>query len=338
MPDRHPIQHASVWHGNELTARNDWLYELTPSDLSELSAAASTEVPLESLDRELFQIADFSNTLDKIGVALENQSGAVMLKGLSLDQFSDEMATRIYFGICHHLGTPISQSATGERIFHVRNAGFAEGDPRARGPNTNKRLSFHTDRCDVIGFLCLRQAKSGGENFVVSSMAVFNRILETRPDLLEVLMQPFHYMRHTVDLGNESPFCRQPIFSFTEGYFACSFLRVLINRAHQSDELPDLTSQQVEALDYLETVCEDPAMHIRFYQEPGDMLFLNNWTTLHRRSEFVDHDALDDRRHLLRVWLSMPNSRPIDPLFVDNFGAVEAGAIRGGMRAAANDG
>ena len=29
------------------------------------------------------------------------------------------------------------------------------------GPNTRKRLSFHTDRCDVIGFLCLRQARSG---------------------------------------------------------------------------------------------------------------------------------------------------------------------------------
>ena len=28
----------------------------------------------------------------------------------------------------------------------------------------------------------------------------------------------------------------------------------------------------------------------------------------------------------------MPNSRPLDPLFADNYGAVEAGAIRGGMR------
>ena len=228
---------------------------------------------------------------------------------------------------------PVSQSATGERVFHVRDAGFADDDKRARGPNTRKRLSFHTDRCDVIAFLCLKKAKSGGENFVVSSMAVFNHILDTRPDLLEVLMQPFYYIRHTVDSGNEFPFCQQPIFSFTEGHFACSFLRVLIDRAHHSDELPDLTPVQIEALDYLEAVCEDPKMHVRFYQEPGDILLLNNWTTLHRRSEFVDHDEPEKKRHLLRVWLSMPNSRPISPLFKDNFGETAAGSIRGGMRA-----
>ena len=35
-----------------------------------------------------------------------------------------------------------------------------------------------------------------------------------------------------------------------------------------------------------------------------------------------------------RVWLSMPNSRPIDPMFAGNYGATEAGAIRGGMQAA----
>ena len=74
-------------------------------------------------------------------------------------------------------------------------------------------------------------------------------------------------------------------------------------------------------------------MQHRFFLERGDLLFLNNWTTLHRRTEFEDHDTPELKRHLLRVWLSVPNSRPIDPLFVDNFGATEAGAIRGGMRA-----
>jgi len=35
----------------------------------------------------------------------------------------------------------------------------------------------------------------------------------------------------------------------------------------------------------------------------------------------------------LRIWLSVPNSRPIDPLFQDNFGATEGGSLRGGMQA-----
>ena len=38
------------------------------------------------------------------------------------------------------------------------------------------------------------------------------------------------------------------------------------------------------------------------------------------------------KRHLLRIWLSMPNSRPIDQSFEDNFGSTKAGAVRGGMK------
>ncbi len=331
-----PIDHPGIWVGDELLTRSDWEIRLDENEVTQLVQAAQVckSTSTEEMTAESFPLGGLANRLADIRTSLEEHSGAVVIRGLPLDQVGDELASRIYFGICCYLGTPISQSAKGERIFHVRDAGFKDSDPRARGPNTKKRLSFHTDRCDVIGFLCLKKAQSGGENFLVHSMAAFNFILETRPDLLSELMKPFYYMRHTVDTGNDQPFCRQPIFSFTDGYFACSFLRVLIDRAHQSDDVPAMSATQVEALDYLESVCERPEMHVRFYQEPGDMMFLNNWITLHRRSEFIDHEEPELKRHLLRVWLSMPNSRPIDPLFIDNFGAVEAGAIRGGMRAA----
>ena len=180
--------------------------------------------------------------------------------------------------------------------------------------------------------MCLKQAKEGGENFLVSSTTIYNEISSLRPDLLAELRKPFYYKRHTVDLGNESPYCQQPVFSFTEDRFACSFLRVLIDRAYASGEVPAMSDLQKESLDYLEATCEREDIQYRFYQQPGDFLFLNNWITLHRRSEFVDHEDPALKRHLLRIWLSVPNSRPIDPLFKDNFGATKAGAIRGGMR------
>ena len=62
---------------------------------------------------------------------------------------------------------------------------------RARGPNTNRQLSFHTDRCDVIEFLCLRSTKSGGENQIVSSLEVERIIQAERPDLHETLYSNF---------------------------------------------------------------------------------------------------------------------------------------------------
>jgi len=300
------IDHPCVWRGNELLQRQDWLHVVDTDRADELAPVLSA-----------------------IQRSLEEGCGAAMLRGFSVD--GDPRETFLTIG--RMIGTPISQGADGELVFSVRDAGHRDDDPRARGPNTRKKLSYHSDRCDVIGFMCLNQAKSGGENFLVSSAALYNEILEHRPDLLEALMEPFYYLRHTVDTANDKPYCRQPVFSFTDGHFACCLLRVLIERAHASPELPDLTPLQIEALDYLAELADSPEMHVSFMQQPGDILFLNNWVTLHRRSEFEDFTEEERKRHILRIWLSVPNSRPLDPLFLDNYGAVGAGELRGGMRA-----
>lgn len=328
------IDTKAVWYGDDLLQRPDWQVTLSDGDIEELARAAeaSQQVDLESITRESFVLPALGARLTAIGESLENGSGAVLIRGFPAERFSEDQARAIFWGLALHLGTPVSQSATGERIFHVRDEGFALDDPRARGPNTRKRLSFHTDRCDVIAFMCLRQAKSGGENDIVSSAALYNEVLRRRPDLLDELTRPYYSKRHNVDRGNELPYCRQPIFSFCEGHFAASFLRVLIERAYELAELPDMSARQREALDFLEEVAEESAMHVRIRQEPGDILLLNNWVTLHRRTAFEDFADRQRRRHIMRIWLSVPGSRPIDPLFKENYGATEAGAIRGGMR------
>ena len=327
---------SAAWLGREVFQRSDWEYTLTPDDVVALQAAlsASTRVATPDLSAHNFPLGDaLGQRWKQIQTDLEILSGVTRIRGLPIDRWTPGQVRRVFRGLVRHLGTPVSQSATGETLFDVRDAGLGDADPRTRGPNTRKRLSFHTDRCDVIGFLCLRPAKSGGENFVVDSRSVYSVMHAERPDLVEELKRPYYYKRHTVDAANHRAFCQQPIFSFCEGHFACSYLRVLIDRAYASPEIPEMTAQQREALDYLEAVAERPELHVRFQLERGDMLFLNNWTTLHRRSAFEDHHDPAMRRHLLRVWLSVPNSRPIDPRFADNFGATAAGALRGGMRA-----
>lgn len=263
---------------------------------------------------------------------LENRSGVVLLKGWDQSGLaSDEIADQ-FLEFCRIIGTPVTQSPKGELVFSVQDAGFGDQDPRTRGPNSRKGLSFHTDRCDVIAFLCLQPAKSGGDNQVVSSVALYNQMLQKRPDLVEVLFESFYYQRHNVDSANRQAYTKQPVFSFFDGKFASNLLRVLIDRAHASGDVPPLTDLQREALDYLEGLADDPANHVTFRQEQGDVLLLNNWVTYHRRTEFEDHAEPARKRHLLRVWLSMPNSRAIDPRFAGNYGATGAGEIRGGMK------
>ena len=294
--------HPAAWRGAELAERDDWITRFG------------------------------EHSVEEIRERLENGPGVVLLRGFPIGDHDCDEAREAFREWCGGLGTLLSQNEKGDTVFDVSDAGFGQDDPRTRGPNTNRKLSFHTDRCDVIAFLCWKKARSGGENEIVSSLHLYHEIARRRPDLLEVLMEPFVYKRHSVDLGNDQPFCEQPIFSFRDGRFACSFLRVLIDRADADPDLPDLSPAQVEAMDLLEEVAAEEGRAHVFLQEPDDVLLLNNWITLHRRSAFEDHDDPAEKRRLFRIWLSMPNSRPLDPRFAANFGAVGAGEVRGGFR------
>ncbi len=191
---------ASEEHPGLRRAWNHRLEQLTVDDL-----------PAPILSRRLATIRD----------QLEHGAGAVRMRGCPLERLTEPRARLLYWALAVHLGTPVSQSAAGERIFSVRDAGFAGDDPRSRGPNTSKRLTFHTDRADVVGFLCLQQAREGGENEIASSMRVYNSIRSRRRDLLAELSAPFCCLRHTIDTANASAWCRQPVFSIRDGFFAC---------------------------------------------------------------------------------------------------------------------
>ena len=331
-----PVIGPAAWVGKELLDREDWTYSFSDNDQQALATAlqATAGLPVEEITADQFQLPSLGSNLKKIQRDLEEGSGAVLIKEFPATDYNAEQSTRIFWGLMTHLGTAVSQSAKGERYFHVRDEGYQVGQAHARGPNTRKKLSFHTDRCDVIGFMCLKQARSGGENQLVSSVSVYNQILQEWPDLLQLLIEPYYYQRHNVDTGNDSPYCQQPIFSFRDGKFASAYLRVLINRAYQDPQVPAATEQQIAALDFIDEVSARPQMHVEFRQEAGDILLLNNWITYHRREAFEDHEDLELRRHLLRIWHAVPNSRPLDPRFRENYGAVEAGAIRGGMKPA----
>ena len=316
------IDSPCAWKGKELSSRSDWKISLNEAHIKEINNLISGNNHETPSLKELFSDAR---------EILENGPGAVLIRNCPIHDLNEPEAKKIFSKIASLVGELVSQSSEGELIFSVKDSGYKENDPRSRGPNTRKKLSFHSDRCDVIGFLCLKQALSGGENQIVSSAAIHNYLLDNEPELINFLYEPFYYKRHNVDAGNELPYCKQPIFSMTEGKFACNLLRVLIDRAYALPELPDMSHEQKRALDAIEETASLPEMHFTFRQSPGDILFLNNWITLHRRSEFVDFPEPEKKRHILRAWISPPNNRPIDPLFEDNYGDYRAGKVRGGM-------
>jgi hypothetical protein len=59
------------------------------------------------------------------------------------------------------------------------------------------------------------------------------------------------------------------------------------------------------------------------------MQFVYNHSQLHDRTAFADWPEPGRRRHLLRLWLSIPGDRPLPECFKERYGSIEIGN-RGG--------
>jgi hypothetical protein len=239
----------------------------------------------------------------------------------------------VLWGIGRHLGMPVSQSKFGELLGEVTDTGEKLGAPGSRGYRTGGPLRFHTDRCDVVALLCVRQSASGGDSRIVSTPAIHNAMLERRPDLLELLFEPWYHSRQQEQVAGELPWYVNPIFALHQGRFTSQYSRSFVESAQRFPEVPRLTAAQSEALDMLAMLAQELALQTRM--EPGDIQLLNNHVTYHARTGLVDHAEPALKRLVYRLWLSMPNSRALPEDFAELWGPTAAGAVRGGVVAAA---
>ena len=286
---------------------------------------------LDSLTKEDFPIPGVAKRLAIAREFLEDGKGIYQLRGLG-----SKGVRRMTCGCCTGgsaatSGTAVSQSKDGDILGDVRNVGVDIHSPQGRGYKSNQRLNFHTDSADVVGLFVLCVAMRGGQSKVVSSVSVHNEIARLRPDLLEVLYQPFHWSWNQQEPAGAPPYYQQPIFSRCDGKFSCRYVRGHINNAQRFPEVPRLTPEQIAALDLLDQVANDESLHVTYDFKPGDIQLLNNHICLHARTAFEDYPEHDRRRHLLRMWLSVPNSRPLSPALGTIYQDQRPGAVRGGF-------
>jgi hypothetical protein len=83
-------------------------------------------------------------------------------------------------------------------------------------------------------------------------------------------------------------------------------------------------------LDLLDKIVNDPSLHLAMHLKPGDMQFVYNHSLLHDRTGFMDWPNPPDRRHLLRLWLALPEDRQLPQSFTQRYGQITIGD-RGGV-------
>ena len=93
--------------------------------------------------------------------------------------------------------------------------------------------------------------------------------------------------------------------------------------------MPRLSPPQAEALDLLHDLAEELCFEMTF--APGDIQFVNNHVIYHARTAFEDNPGAGADRLLLRLWLAVPNSRPLPSGHEILWRSIEPGTLRGGI-------
>ena len=90
-----------------------------------------------------------------------------------------------------------------------------------------------------------------------------------------------------------------------------------------------LTDAQREAIDVVQEIANRPEQRLSMDFQEGDMQFINNHTILHAREAYDDHDDPDLKRHLLRMWIALPDERrrALSPALDDRYRDVDMGGI-----------
>ena len=310
------VQDRSAWYGHEFANCDDSIEHLSADEIAEVEQDGS----LPNLAPRLQRILD----------EVLNGRGFVLIRALPVERWTRRQAAMGFLTIGAHLGNLRMQNADGHLLGHVRDLGRSSDDPNTRIYQTRERQTHHTDSCDVVGLMCLRTAKSGGLSSLVSSTTIFNEMRRRRPDLLNVLMEPIETDRRGEVPEGGKPYFNIPVFNYHEGLVSAIYQRQYIESARRFPGVPPLTPIQIEALDLLDELANDPKLNLMMELQPGDIQLVHNHTILHDRTAFEDYPEPDRKRPLLRLWLAPSTARPLPDVFAERFGSTVPGD-RGGV-------
>jgi hypothetical protein len=313
-----PIIDASAWKGSEMAGDHRWIIPFSQTDLEELDAALqqvnAAGLEMEAITRESFPLSTLSERLAEWLAEVKDGRGFVLLRGFPVGRYSETDIRRLYWGMGVHLGTLLSQNSYGDLIGNIWDEGMkiAQGH-FGRQYGSNKAPKFHTDRADVVGLLCLQPAQEGGLSSIMSSLTLYNEILAHHPEFLPTLYDGFIFTKS--EEGTEPVQWRVPMFTLHEGVVSCRISRNHVERGRIAGA--PFTDLEIAALEYIDELSARGDIRLDMEFRKGDIQLINNFTTIHARTAYVDGPDPTLRRHLLRIWVKLRERRPIGPYYAE---------------------
>ena len=168
----------SNWRGEELAGSDAWSHRLSRAEVADLErgleVARASGKTLPELAREDFPLPVLTDAISGWMSELHRGRGFLNVKGIPVERLAAADVELCYWGLGLHMGTAVSQNAAGDLLGHVRDTGADPEDTSVRLYKTRVELGFHSDGSDLVGLLCIRQGRAGGETLLVSTAAIYN--------------------------------------------------------------------------------------------------------------------------------------------------------------------
>jgi alpha-ketoglutarate-dependent taurine dioxygenase len=233
-----------------------------------------------------------------------------VLDRLPMAELTREEAIALYWLLSSLLARPVAQKLNGQMFYDVMDTG-AKLKPGSgiRPTVTNVDLRFHNDNSynqtppEYVCLLCLHPAMQGGISQVMSVATVHQALEQSHPELMPRLYRPFWYDRHAEHHAGEPTTFAAPIFErSTDGAIKA---RLALSEIHAGYELRGerLDNETAAALAAVQSVFDQPDLHVELGFAAGQIQYVNNRATGHARTEFADFPEPERKRHLVRLWL-----------------------------------
>lgn len=304
MP-KSPVESVAAWCADDMRDEDRWSYTLNDQERSEietaLSRASRENKSLHERRAQDLPLPGLQPLMDQWREQLKSGLGVQRIRGVPIEKWNTEQQHLFYWCFGQHLGVAGAQNRHNELLGHVRDDGSNVDDPTVRQYRTTSAIPFHCDAADVVGLLCLRTAKDGGDSRLVSSVTVFNEMQRRDPELANVMFDAFPLDSHQEGGTFSLPIkpCR------FHGGVLRTFGHSHYFRTAQRYPHIQLTERQLQALALYDDICDSPEFYIDMTLEPGDIQLVSNHTVLHSRTHYIDHHEEERKRHLLRLWISL---------------------------------
>lgn len=300
-----PIDGRAAWRASEHADPSAWTRVLSEAELR--SIEGELRVERGARKERLVPLAALASEAQGWRDVLMRGRGFLRIRGVPVERWALGDTERFFASLGGLLGVPGAQNDEGHLLGHVRDERLGP-DVVVRQYKTSERIAFHCDAADVVGLLCVRPAAEGGVSRIVSSVAILARMLAEDPALAAVFFEPFH-----LDTRGDGGLNAVPIQPAThhDGRLRLFYHSGYFRSASRYPDVPELSERQRRALDRFDALADSPEYALEMVLEPGDIQLLSNHTIAHSRTAYRDHPELEERRHLLRLWLSIEEPRPL---------------------------